>query len=576
MGLKGQLHGGQQPVEGALIQLMAAGTSGYGGSAVPLLSSAVYTNASGGFSITGQYTCPSASTPVYLLATGGNPGLPSGQTNPDLALMAGLGACGNLTDSTFISVNEVTTVATAYALAGYMTSATNLSSSGTALAQQGLANAFGTIDRMVDVSTGFARTRTPAGNATVPAAEINTLANILSACVNSAGSAASGSLSPCIPMEAAAVDSGGTSPANTVEVALNMAHLPGQAVTTLYNLQPPTPPFQPTLAAGPQDWTVSLVYGTKLPAPTTTAGLAIDGNGNVWTAGSTSNIVRVIGSDGTELSGPSGYAVPGVTNPTSVAVDLNGNGWVGGGNGTIAGVSQAGVAQSGAGYSTGHPVVNGLAVSVDNTLWMTNQSYVTHLTNAGTAVAPTPAQAYSNAFGAAVDSAGDLWLTNNYYQTVSKLAVGAPFPVSYQIGILTPRGVAIGRDGHVWVAIADDQTHGVAELNSTGAAVSGSPYSGPSLMIPFAVAVDGDNHAWIGAANCHCISALASGGTPVTPSDGVAKAAVDGGMAVGIDGSGNVWNVNFQGSVAELVGAGAPTVTPLAYAAKNNLLGQRP
>lgn len=153
--LKGGVHGGQQPVVGATIQLMAAGTSGYGGNAVPLLTSTVTTDAGGMFTITGEYTCPSGTTQVYLLATGGNPGLPGNQTNPDLALMTGLGACGDLTASTFIAVNEVTTVATAYALAGYMTGVTQLSSSGTPRAQQGLENASGTIGRMVDVMRGW-------------------------------------------------------------------------------------------------------------------------------------------------------------------------------------------------------------------------------------------------------------------------------------------------------------------------------------------------------------------------------------------------------------------------------------
>ena len=93
--LRGGLHGGQQPVTGATIQLMAAGTSGYGGSALPLLTTAVTTDTSGRLS-------PSAASTRALrrprrsisLQTGGNPGLPAAQTNPDLAMMAGLGSCG--------------------------------------------------------------------------------------------------------------------------------------------------------------------------------------------------------------------------------------------------------------------------------------------------------------------------------------------------------------------------------------------------------------------------------------------------------------------------------------------------
>jgi hypothetical protein len=36
----------------------------------------VTSDANGEFTVTGDYQCPSASAQVYLMATGGNPGLP--------------------------------------------------------------------------------------------------------------------------------------------------------------------------------------------------------------------------------------------------------------------------------------------------------------------------------------------------------------------------------------------------------------------------------------------------------------------------------------------------------------------
>src|SRR5436305_1978095 len=94
---QGKVTGGEQPVRGAAIQLYAVGTTGGGSPATPLLTSSVVTDASGGFTLTGLYSCPSATAPVYLTATGGDPGL--GQTIPALALMSALGSCGNLTSS---------------------------------------------------------------------------------------------------------------------------------------------------------------------------------------------------------------------------------------------------------------------------------------------------------------------------------------------------------------------------------------------------------------------------------------------------------------------------------------------
>ena len=119
--LQGRVHGGQQAVSGATIALYAAGATGNGTGAVNLLGTrSVTTDQYGGFNITGDYTCPTATTQVYLVARGGNPGLAANTSNPALVLMAPLGDCGNLTQSTFIAVNEVTTVASAWTLAQFL------------------------------------------------------------------------------------------------------------------------------------------------------------------------------------------------------------------------------------------------------------------------------------------------------------------------------------------------------------------------------------------------------------------------------------------------------------------------
>jgi len=95
-GMTGKIYGGQQPVTGATIQLYAAGTSGYGTGATPLIVSGNYfvggapncvasssvtctslpqSDGNGNFTITGDYSCPSSTSQVYLVATGGNPGI---------------------------------------------------------------------------------------------------------------------------------------------------------------------------------------------------------------------------------------------------------------------------------------------------------------------------------------------------------------------------------------------------------------------------------------------------------------------------------------------------------------------
>ncbi len=94
-----------------------------------LLTTTVTTAADGSFNITGDYTCPTASSLVYLTATGGNPGV--GSNNSAIQMVAPLGACGNLNSSTFINVNEVTTAAAAVALGQFFNPAFGSSSTDT-------------------------------------------------------------------------------------------------------------------------------------------------------------------------------------------------------------------------------------------------------------------------------------------------------------------------------------------------------------------------------------------------------------------------------------------------------------
>ncbi len=121
-GATGAVYGRQLPVSGAAIQLYAVGTTSDGSAATPLLTQAVTSDTYGGFSLAVQYSCPSPAIPVYVTVTGGSPSLSNGTKNPAIALMAALGPCGALNASTFVTVNELTTVASIFALAPYMSS----------------------------------------------------------------------------------------------------------------------------------------------------------------------------------------------------------------------------------------------------------------------------------------------------------------------------------------------------------------------------------------------------------------------------------------------------------------------
>jgi hypothetical protein len=82
-----------------------------------------------------------------------------------------------------IWVNEVSTIAAAYAMAGFATDTTHVFSSGNSLARTGIENAFANAANLAGIFSGAALATTPAGNGTVPQSTINTLADILGACI---------------------------------------------------------------------------------------------------------------------------------------------------------------------------------------------------------------------------------------------------------------------------------------------------------------------------------------------------------------------------------------------------------
>jgi len=252
--LVGRVKGGQQPVTGATIQLYQVGAVSDGSSAATLGASTT-TDPSGNFTITGNYTCPGSNPEVYLLATGGNPGLTSGTNNTAIDLLAALGSCGSLSSSTFINLNEVTTVAAVAALSPYMTSPTAIGS-GTSDASA-LAAAFTLASQYASTATGLAPgASVPAGDA-VPSTLINSLADIVSACVNSTGGVA-GDGSSCGNLFTEATPSGGPAPTNVASALLNILNNPTSNASSLFALQPSTPPFQQALSAAPSSWAVSL------------------------------------------------------------------------------------------------------------------------------------------------------------------------------------------------------------------------------------------------------------------------------------------------------------------------------
>jgi trimeric autotransporter adhesin len=252
-----QLHvgGPEWSVSGANIQLYAASTQGAGSSATPLLTQPVATDTNGNLTITEAYTCPAATSQLYLVASGGNPGLASGTNNQALRLLTLLGPCNQLSSSTIYPVNEVTTVGSIWPLSSYMTSATQIgSASGDASFLAALTKVNQLVNLLKGVSPG---TGVPAGYA-VQSTKLNTLASDLHGCVASSGGTA-GDGSPCGQLFSLTTAPGGVAPTDTIGAALHLAQVNQLNVESLFRFATAYAAFQPVLPVAPTDWDLNLV-----------------------------------------------------------------------------------------------------------------------------------------------------------------------------------------------------------------------------------------------------------------------------------------------------------------------------
>jgi hypothetical protein len=258
--LSGSVQGGHQPISGASISLYAAGTGGNASSAEPLLSANVETDGSGKFSIPAGYSCPSASTPVYLVARGGNPAS-SASNNAELVLMAMIGPCGQLKSSSAISVNEVTTVGSVWPLAAYMKDATDL---GSAANDPAFLAAVATVPEFINYVQGSSPGTATSTSYFAENTKLYSLANALADCVNSRGGAA-GDRSACGQLFTAATPPGSGAPTDTVTAALGIAQNPKNNVAAIYSAAQGQTPFEPALTTAPTDWALTLSYTIAAP-----------------------------------------------------------------------------------------------------------------------------------------------------------------------------------------------------------------------------------------------------------------------------------------------------------------------
>jgi len=587
--LKGIVHGGRQPIVGAHVYLLQANTGGYAGPGVAAstnnlsnsllagtgysdsIGSYVLTNSSGVFNISGDYSC-TPNSQVYLYALGGDAGAGA---NSAAGLLAALGNCpitDSFSSSLYIVVNEVSTIAMAYSVAGYATDALHVSSTGSALALTGIANAFATAANLETLGTGVALTTTPAGNGTAPQVMVDTLADILAACVNTTGPTSSG----CATLLGDALSGGtaGTQPTETATAAINIAHNPWANIAALYGLQTASSPFQPTMSSTPNDFTVGIAYSSG------GENIAIDASGNVWTTGV--NSIGKYSPTGVPLTG-SPFTGGGLDTPIAIAIDASGNAWITnqGGNYSLSEFSSTGTPiSSSSGYTGGGlDVPLGIAIDASDDVWVGNVSgaRLSEFNSSGTPISTSSGYTgggLNTPDCIAVDTSGNVWAANygegaNSVSKFSSTGTAISGSSGYTGGGLeAPMGIAIDASGNAWAADGSKGATIVAEISSSGTAMSGSGYAGGGLNGPWGIAVDGSGNVWTtdwDAGSGHSVSELNSSGTAISPSTGYQAGGLTTVLGISpqwiaIDGSGNVWVTPGPG---ELVGAATPVVTPI-------------
>ncbi|MFC6644396.1 hypothetical protein ACFQBQ_02065 [Granulicella cerasi] len=613
--ISGKVMAGSTPVAGAHVYLFAAGTGGYGTTSTSLLSTGqsgvtadsnangyVTAGSDGSYALAGDYNCPTATSQIYLVATGGNPGQATGTNNTGITFVAGLGSCAPLSNNTVRAtavINEMTTVATAYALAQFTTNAQQIAS-GTVTT--GITNAFNLIPVLVTLSTGASNASTGSSIGAIPQTAMASLANLLNTCASTSGATSTA----CAALFAAATPAGVTAPSNTFQAALNLAHYPGNQVAALYTLSKNASAYTSALAAQPNDWTLSIAYTTTtVPGISTPQQVAIDASGNAWIVNYNSNAlveISPIGSPVSPLTGPGGYSGP-VNNATRLAIDLSGNVWTIDGQSDISEFSSTGsVVQTQVVQNIPSP--SSIAVDPSNNIWIANKytaNNLFELSNAAKVISPATGYAtsclqYTNAV--AIDTSSNVWMGGQnstclaeFDKSGNVLSGTAGFNgggMAYN----TYGGIAFDHSGNVWVpstngALSVNKAGVISEFTSTGTAITSSAgYTSGGIFNPTGLAIDGIGNVWVTNGDSTSpptttkarLSVISSVGAGVSPTTGYMQGTLGAlPYAPAIDPSGNVWiPESTTSTVYQVIGAAAPVVTPLAAAVKNNQLGVRP
>ncbi|HWB32968.1 MAG TPA: hypothetical protein VG714_07340, partial [Acidobacteriaceae bacterium] len=219
-----------------------------------------------------------------------------------------------------------------------------------------------------------------------------------------------------------------------------------------------------------------------------------------------------------------------------------------------------------------YSVVSGPATIAGTTVTLTGAAGTVVLQASQAAASPYAAGTQNASFQVI---AGSAWFANSTGSLSTLDLTGAAITGSGgysgagEGSIAHALGVAFDASGNAWIASAG----GVSEFTRQGIAVTTTAITAGGIASPAAIAVDGAGQVWVANSN-GSVSVLTNTGAAVSPSAGyTAAAGTPSGIAIDISGS--VWVPSSTGNtVTRVLGAAAPVV-PLSTAASSGA-GVRP
>jgi len=640
--LSGKIQGGNQAVIGATVTLWFAGQSAPATQAATTTSdgqgsfSFVKDPTNGNTDSGNEYSCPTNTDPlVYVMSKGGNTqNNASGPQNGAAAFIAIYGDCKEIGASNFVFMSEVTTVATMAAAVQFFNPVLEtLTADGTGQQKIIVDNLPNTIALLANSTTGLYVPSTPisastGGNSNINPAvtltatpepgKVNLLANIISACINSATSAGAA----CTSLFSAAAtpipnttsfNPGSFAPATDTLQALyyiftNPTNSNSTNLATLFGLAGGVgAPYQPS-ASQPTDWTIGISYSSTIPCGTASGGagdfinspvdINIDALDNVWIANSqTGGNLSAISAAGAPLACinlDAGASSGGGT------VDSLGNIWFGAGT-TMYRYNPSTKASLAFPAGVGlHP----LGVTADG-LGDVYFTAVTGITGgvyglfggAASPVAVAPTQ-ISNLVGSnpmrlmpdfkSNLTLGNLWVSSGS-TFISQISPTSSTGGGILNGFLTSSftvsgnnsyGISVARGNNVFVSAFD--TGAISELAYNGVTwitPSGWPFTNAAsagISSPTGISIDPRQNVWIpnnaNVALTGSISAVSVDSTALSSTTGYQKAAtyLHSGRALAVDQAGNIWVAGDGNNfVTEFVGAAVPLYQPYSAGLAN-------